>query len=88
VRGLLQRVDKIGGALLGETFELHELFGLEIEEVRELADELLGHEELGGLVAQALNVQRVAGGEVDDAAGELGRAFEAVGTDGEGAALR
>src|SRR3954447_23637378 len=85
--GLLQGVHQLVGRFLGEPLQLHELLGADLEEVGELLHQPLSHEELGGLVPQPLDVQGVARGEVDDAAGELRRALEAVGADGERAAL-
>ncbi len=84
---LAQRLDQVGGGLLREPLQLHEALGAQLEQVGELPHQSLAHELLGGLVPQPLDVQGVARGEVDDPAGELGRALEAVRADRERPAL-
>ncbi len=87
MRGAGERGDQLLRRLLGEARQAEQLLLPQVEEVGQLPHEPLGDQQLGGLVAQPLDVERAARGEVDDAAGELRRALEGVRTDGEGAAL-
>ncbi len=52
--------------LLREPLERHEPFGAELVEVRDVADQLRVEQLAHPLVAEAADVHRLSGGEVDD----------------------
>src|SRR5690606_993409 len=79
--GALDGVDQLPRGDVREAVELLDLLDRDVEELRQALHEAGLDEEPGGTLAQALDVEAAAAGEVRDAPHELGGALERVRAD-------